>query len=273
MSGWREAPAPAKLNLALVVGPRRPDGRHDVVTVLERLSLADRVAVRPAPATRVSGFEEDTLVRAALEAVSESAQGGPRFEARIEKRIPVAAGLGGGSSDAGTAIRLANGLLERPLPAHALQEIAAALGADVPFFLRDSAQVGTTDGTDARADRPPARLLGRARASRWCRQVLDRGRLRGIRRTRRRARVRCAAPGAPRRALAGLERASDLGKLPPNDLAASPLTERLRSLGAFRADVTGAGPAVYGLFEAPDDAGRAAAALGPEAATWIAQPG
>lgn len=272
MSAWREAPAPAKLNLALVVGARQPDGRHDVVTVLERLSLADRVAVRPARATRVSGFEEDTLVRAALEAVSESAPGGRRFEARIEKRIPVAAGLGGGSSDAGTAIRLANGLLERPLPAHALQEIAAALGADVPFFLRDSAQLGTTDGTELEPiDLPrdywvvlvlPAGVVKSSTAAVY--EAFDaHGGERGFDARRR----------ALRAALSRLERASDLGKLPPNDLAASPLTERLRSLGAFRADVTGAGPAVYGLFEAPDDAGRAAAALGPEAATWIAQPG
>jgi 4-diphosphocytidyl-2-C-methyl-D-erythritol kinase len=272
VSAWRESAAPAKLNLALVVGPRRPDGKHDVVTVLERLSLADLVAVRPATATRVSGFEEDTLVRAALEAVSESALGGPRFEARIEKRIPVAAGLGGGSSDAGTALGLANGLLERPLPAHALEEIAAALGADVPFFLRDRAQVGTADGTTLEPiDLPrdywvvlalPAGVVKSSTAAVY--EAFDaRGGERGFDARRR----------ALRAALARLERASDLGKLPPNDLAASPLSERLRSLGAFRADVTGAGPAVYGLFEAPDDAGRAAAALGPETATWIAQPG
>ena len=208
MSAWRRAPAPAKLNLALVVGARQPDGRHDVVTVLERLSLADRVAVRPAPATRVSGFEEDTLVRAALEAVSESAPGGRRFEARIEKRIPVAAGLGGGSSDAGTAIRLANGLLERPLPAHALQEIAAALGADVPFFCGTARRSGRR--TEPRSSRSTSRATtGSCSCFRWCRQVLDRGRLRGIRRTRRRARVRCAAPAL--RAALALERAPTSG--------------------------------------------------------------
>ena len=115
MSGWREAQAPAKLNLALVVGPLRPDEKHEVVTVLERLSLADTVAVRTAPAIRVTGFPDDTLVHAALEAVSHAAGGASLFEARIEKRIPVAAGLGGGSSDAAAAILLANGML-RGLP-------------------------------------------------------------------------------------------------------------------------------------------------------------
>jgi 4-diphosphocytidyl-2-C-methyl-D-erythritol kinase len=271
VSGWREAAAPAKLNLALVVGPPRRDGKHEVVTVLERLSLADSVAVRLAPTTRVSGFEEDTLVRAALEAVSETALGKPRFEARIEKRIPVAAGLGGGSSDAGTALVLANGLLETPLRADALEEIAAALGADVPFFLRDGCQVGTADGT---ALEPivlprdywvvlalPGGVVKASTAAVY--EAFDaRGGERGF----------GARRAALRAGLERVERAADLGMLPPNDLAASPLTERLGSLGAFRADVTGAGPAVYGLFEAPDDARSAAAVLEPDATTWIAQP-
>ena len=63
----RRAPATAKLNLALVVGPRRDDGRHEVATVLQRLDLADRIALEPAPELRVIGFPEDTLVRRALE--------------------------------------------------------------------------------------------------------------------------------------------------------------------------------------------------------------
>ena len=66
MSGWTTAGAPAKLNLALVVGPLRDDGKHEVVTLLERLSLEDTVAVRRARETRVTGFAEDTLVGAAL---------------------------------------------------------------------------------------------------------------------------------------------------------------------------------------------------------------
>ena len=68
MTDWRKASAPAKLNLALVVGPLRDDGKHEVVTVLERLALADTVAVKRAEATRVTGFDDDTVVRDALEA-------------------------------------------------------------------------------------------------------------------------------------------------------------------------------------------------------------
>ena len=147
MSSWVEAYAPAKVNLALVVGPLRSDGKHEVATVLERLSLADMVAVRRAPATRVGGFAGDTLVRGALDAVTRAVDGAVFFEARIEKRVPVAGGLGGGSSDAAAALTLANSLLEQPLEADVLERLAGSLGADVPFFLRDGAQLGIDDGT------------------------------------------------------------------------------------------------------------------------------
>jgi len=143
MTAWLERPAPAKLNLALVVGPLREDGKHEVVTVLQRITLADTVAVRGAASSEVTGFDRDTIVRAALDAVAAIA-GDTRFEARIEKRIPVAAGLGGGSSDAATALKLANAQLDEPRELHA---IAAQVGADVPFFLHDGPQVGTGDGT------------------------------------------------------------------------------------------------------------------------------
>src|SRR5512133_1450901 len=102
------ASASAKINLALVVGPRRDDGRHEVATVLQRIDLADRIAVEPARELSVKGFAEDTLLRRALEELAAAAGTEPRWAARIWKEIPVAAGLGGGSSDAATALRLAN---------------------------------------------------------------------------------------------------------------------------------------------------------------------
>ena len=72
----------------------------------------------------------------------------PRWHATITKRIPVAAGLGGGSSDAATALRLANETLDEPLPADALHALAATLGADVPFFLAEGPQLGRGDGSE-----------------------------------------------------------------------------------------------------------------------------
>ncbi len=137
--------APAKINLALVVGPRRANGRHELLTVYQRIALADRIAVSRSAQLRVDGFPDDTLVRDALRCVADGDE--TSFTARITKRIPVAGGLGGGSSDAATALALANELREEPFPPEQLDEFAARLGADVPFFLRDGPQLGSADGT------------------------------------------------------------------------------------------------------------------------------
>jgi 4-diphosphocytidyl-2-C-methyl-D-erythritol kinase len=104
----RRLPATAKLNLALVVGQLGASGRHEVATVLQRIDLADRISIEPASRLTVEGFPADTLVGGALERLARAAECEPHWKARIWKRIPVAAGLGGGSSDAATALRLAN---------------------------------------------------------------------------------------------------------------------------------------------------------------------
>src|SRR5918995_1365217 len=142
----RRAPATAKLNLALVVGPLREDGKHEVVTVLQRLDLSDRVAIEPAASLTVSGFDGDTIVRAALEALAAAAGIEPRWHARITKRVPLAPRLGGGSADAATALRLANQTLPEPLDPDELRRLAAALGADLPFLLATGPQLGRGDG-------------------------------------------------------------------------------------------------------------------------------
>ncbi len=89
--------APAKINLALVVGPARGDGKHELVTVYQALELGDEIDVEPAGETTVEGFD-DSIVRDALARLPGA------WRVRIEKRIPVAAGLGGGSSDAAAAL-------------------------------------------------------------------------------------------------------------------------------------------------------------------------
>ena len=86
----KQAAAPAKINLALVVGGLRPDGKHEVATVLQRIDLVDRISIEPADAVEIHGFSEDTLVRGALDALGVTAS------VEIDKRIPVGAGLGGG---------------------------------------------------------------------------------------------------------------------------------------------------------------------------------
>jgi 4-diphosphocytidyl-2-C-methyl-D-erythritol kinase len=260
-------PAPAKINLALVVGPRRVDGKHELVTVFQRIDLGDRVSVEPALETRVHGFAQDTIVRAALELLG--APHGWRVE--IDKRIPVAAGLGGGSSDAATALRLANAQLDAPHAPDRLHELAAQVGADVPFFLHDGPQLGSGDGTtleplDLPQDFVVLLLLPKGAAKVSTADVYasfdERGGEAGFD-----ERVR-----ALRTALASVRRPRDLAALPPNDLVVSPHADGLRALGAFRADVSGAGPTLYGLFHQTADAERAARSLRPLGRVWVTIP-
>jgi 4-diphosphocytidyl-2-C-methyl-D-erythritol kinase len=260
-------PAHAKLNLALAVGPVRADGLHELVTLYQRLELADTIAVEPADELSIRGFAEDTLVRRALERLAAAAGVEPGWHVRIDKRIPVAAGLGGGSSDAATALRVANGQLGDPLDGAALHEIAASLGADVPFFLAEGPQLGTGTGTTlAPVDLPqgyivllvlPQGVEKRSTAEVYAgfdgEDGFD---------DRRNAIVELASSG----------RSTDLALLPPNDLARSPLSGRLRELGAFRADVTGAGPTVYGLFEDRAAAEAAAATVAGLGESWLGMP-
>ena len=267
----KRAPAAAKINLALVVGPPRDDGKHEVLTVLQRIDLVDRLELNESSELRVEGFEGDTLVATALRELARSAGVDPRWHVRIEKRIPVAAGLGGGSSDAATALRLANETLPEPLPVDELLPIAALLGADVPFFLTDGPQLGRGDGSELeRLDLPQdfwvVVLLPRNAAKTSTADVYAAFDAR-----------KGPAGFAERRStlldgLAQVQRPRDLAALPPNDLASSPLAEAIRATGAFRADVSGAGPALYGLFHQRKDAEGARRALRGLGPTWLAAP-
>ena len=265
------APATAKLNLALAVGRRRTDGKHELTTVYQRLDLADRVAIEPAARLRVAGFPGDTLVRRALERLAEAAGVVPAWEARLMKKIPVAGGLGGGSSDAATALRLANAMLEEPLEPERLRELGAELGADVPFFLTQGPQLGEGDGTaltplDLPQDYWVVLLLPRDARKASTAAIYaafdDRDGGKGYRNRR----------ASLKRAIEEVTRPRDLAKLPPNDLASSPLAAELAALDAFRADVTGAGPIVYGLFQHLETARAARATLKDRGRTWLTVP-
>ncbi|MGL6280633.1 MAG: 4-(cytidine 5'-diphospho)-2-C-methyl-D-erythritol kinase, partial [Gaiella sp.] len=242
------------------------DGKHEVATVLQRVELADEVTVWPAGETAVEGFPEDTLVAGALDALT--ARTGVRFAAHLRKEIPVAAGLGGGSSDAATALALANDLLEEPLPRRDLHVLASALGADVPFFLSEGPQLGERDGTELTPCPLPQGLVVVLALPHGAHKPSTAAVYRAFD-------ERDGAAGfASRRealldALAGLYRTEDLSRLPHNDLASSPLADRLRGLGAVRADVTGAGPCVYGLFVDEPGAREAAEALSDDARVWV----
>jgi 4-diphosphocytidyl-2-C-methyl-D-erythritol kinase len=265
------ASAAAKINLALVIGPLRGDGKHELTTIYQRIDLADRVDVEPAERTKVEGFRGDTLVRDALERLAAHAAIDRRWHARIEKHIPVAAGLGGGSSDAATALRLANATLTEPLPREELHDVAAVVGADVPFFLVDGPQLGSGDGTTLAAIDLPQDF--------WIVLVLPKNAQKSSTASVYAAfDERSGADGWEERrtalldALERVRRPRDLAALPMNDLASSPLVEQLINLGAFRADVSGAGPTVYGLFHHEAHAKAAKRALRGVGQTWLTAP-
>ena len=239
--------------------------------MLQRIDVSDRVSLEPSPRLVVARFRDDTIVRRALELLAEAAGEEPRWRATIEKRIPIAAGLGGGSSDAATALRLANETLERPLPPAQLLDLASRLGADVPFFLVPGPQLGVGDGSDLTPLDLPQDY--------WVLLVLPSGA-----RKESTAAVyaafdeRAGADGFVDRRRALLDvigrvrRPRDLAALPRNDLASSPLTDELLALEAFRADVSGAGPAVYGLFVHERDVRAAARRLERRGDVWITVP-
>jgi 4-diphosphocytidyl-2-C-methyl-D-erythritol kinase len=138
--------APAKINLSLEVLRRRPDGFHEVATVMTTITLADRVTIEARPAGSglivalageyAAGIDaEDDLARRAAIRVAEAAGREPDLSITVEKRIPSPGGLGGGSSDAAAVIRGLDRLWGLGWPMERLEALAATLGSDVPFFL------------------------------------------------------------------------------------------------------------------------------------------
>jgi 4-diphosphocytidyl-2-C-methyl-D-erythritol kinase len=149
---------PAKVNLQLSVGPPRGDGYHDLVTVFHAVSLFDEVTVRPADraSVRVTGEgaasvpagRSNLAVRAAraLASVALARRSKPAVRIDIRKRIPVAAGLAGGSADAAAALVACNELWGTGLTHAELREVAATVGSDVPFALLGGTAIGQGRG-------------------------------------------------------------------------------------------------------------------------------
>jgi 4-diphosphocytidyl-2-C-methyl-D-erythritol kinase len=288
MSGYR-ALAPAKVNLGLFVGPvRAGDGRHELVTVLQAISLADELELTPAPAGAtedevwspgVPGPPSANLAAAALRSFrAATGWDAPPVRLEIAKRVPLAAGLGGGSADAAATLRLArhaSGLGDEEL----LRELGAALGADVPALLTPGRWLAA--GAGERLHRlpdpsPPLELLllpmGRELSTASVYGEADR--------------LGSGREGHElveryQQLLAALGRGAPLPEdeqLLVNDLEAAavslcpPVAEALaqaRTAGAEQVFVSGSGPTVVGLFErarprskaAPGPAERAAARL------------
>lgn len=151
-----EKRAYGKVNLFLAVGDKRADGKHEVCTVMHRVGVYDTVTVTETPEMGVTLTCSDKNIPTDAKNIAYAAalryfeaagiSGGVRID--IEKRIPVTAGMGGGSSDAAAVLLALNGIFGA-LAIGKLHEIAASLGADVPFFLYDTdAMLGRGSGTE-----------------------------------------------------------------------------------------------------------------------------
>jgi 4-diphosphocytidyl-2-C-methyl-D-erythritol kinase len=270
--------APAKLNLCLYLGPRRDDGLHELCSLFEPLGLGDLITL-PTLTTPGGGqsrmgaeFDEvvcpevegENLVAQALAALRERGWDAPPLRVEIEKRIPVAAGLGGGSADAAAVLRLARGEVAE------LEEIALALGADVPSQLTPA--LALVRGAGERIERLPeptphavvllpgggglstAAVFAEADRLGLGRDAAELGEL------AQRLRDVAGAGASP----------LDYPELLVNDLepAARSLRPRigealdaLRAAGAPHVLLTGSGPTAFGLFEDLAAARAAAAAL------------
>jgi 4-diphosphocytidyl-2-C-methyl-D-erythritol kinase len=271
--------APAKINLGLFVGPPREDGRHELVSVMQSISLADELTLRWAPAGSagdrvvcpgVAGPPEYNLAARALAAFrAATGWNAPPLELHIDKRVPVAAGLGGGSGDAAAALRLAaaaSGLGDEAL----LLELARGLGADVPAQVRPGRWLARGAGEQLHPLREPRAPLGivvlpAAPALSTAAVYTQFDRLQA---------PRAAAELEERHAALARELA-DGAVLPAAELLGNDLQDAARALcpeidvalaqaraaGADLALVSGSGPTVLGLFAGREGPARAREAV------------
>jgi 4-diphosphocytidyl-2-C-methyl-D-erythritol kinase len=280
IEGGLRVHAPAKVNLNLLVGPRRPDGFHEIDSYVAKVTLYDQVDLVPREDGRITfacegpgcGPDAENLALRAAHALADAAAragNGPRgADIRLTKRIPPGGGLGGGSSDAAAVLRGLAKLRGLDLSAAALGRLAAALGSDVPLFLGPPAvrMTGRGEGLAPLDLRPFLAVLflpGAPCATREVYRAFDDGP----------AEARCPAD---RQLLPEL-----LGGSPPsawrdrlvNDLAipaerlCPEMADRRRRLAealAMPVCVTGSGSALFALCDDPAEAARVWGALPPD---------
>jgi len=257
--------APAKLNLCLYLGSRRDDGLHELCSLFEPLTLADRIAVSEAEEDEVvcPGVEGENLAARALAALREHGWTRPPLRIEIEKRIPVAAGLGGGSADAAAVLRLAAGEVAD------LPGIAAGLGADVPSQMNPSLALvrGAGEKVELLPDPVPHAVVLLPGGGLGTAEVFaeaDRlGLGRGIEELEEIAGRLRAVAGAGASPLSYPELL--VNDLEPAALSLRPAIgdalESLRAAGASLALMTGSGPTAFGVFEDLASARAAASEL------------
>jgi 4-diphosphocytidyl-2-C-methyl-D-erythritol kinase len=259
-------PAPAKINLCLFLGPTRADGRHQLLTLFDSLTLCDELEIAEGESDQVicDGVDGPNLVTGALSALRAAGWHAPALRVRIRKRIPIAAGMGGGSADAAAMLRLAPRLA--PVADETLTEIAIGLGADVPGQLRPGPSLATGAGENVEPlpPLPPYGVLVLPQPFPLSTADVYR---------------QADRLGLPRRApeLASLQAeltaalpAALPSRLIVNDLQPAALSLRVEvgegltravDAGADHAIVCGSGPTALGIFWGHDGPDRAAAAV------------
>lgn len=146
--------APAKLNLRLEILKKREDGYHEIRTIFQKINLYDtlhfalkeRRGIRITTEDRCLPTGRKNLIYQALRSMLEKSDYKGGVDVQVEKRIPLGAGLGGGSSNAAAALKAMNELLKMNLGKRELMEAGAKIGADVPFFLFEGSAIGTGIG-------------------------------------------------------------------------------------------------------------------------------
>jgi 4-diphosphocytidyl-2-C-methyl-D-erythritol kinase len=257
----------AKINLCLFIGPTRDDGRHELVTLFDSVGLCDELtfaeAATGADRVRCDGVTGPNLVGDALAALRDAGWQAPPLEVTIEKRIPVAAGMGGGSADAAAMLRAAPRLA--PVATGAVAEIAARLGADVPSQLGGGPSLGTGAGERIEPLAPLAPygvlVIPQPIALSTADVYRESDRL-GLPRSREELdRLRASLHAVlPERLTPELM----VNDLQPASLSLAPrisaALDAAAGAGADRAIVCGSGPTVIGVFAGADGEGRAAEA-------------
>ena len=268
----------AKLNLGLRVLDRRPDGFHNIRSVLQAIDFFDDVSVSlragsrggvTLECNRADLANERNLAWIAADRLLRRAGSDASVQVRLRKRIPSGAGLGGGSSDAAAVLRALSALLPEPPARETLVEIAAGIGSDVPYFLTGGTALATGRGTEITAlpDCPPAAValalpafeVSTAKAYR----ALSQGRAAGLtppadtdtiggRGIARRDSTEGSIRGLP----GGM--ANDFEGVVFQDFPALAEIKRgLLAAGARHALMSGSGAAVFGLFDSSAGAARA----------------
>ena len=263
--------APAKINVCLFVGRPRRDGYHPLVSLVQPLSLADELLLEASESggddVVCPGIDGENLAARALHAFRAATRwNGPPLRLTITKRVPVAAGMGGGSADAAATLRLAAAASGHDDPG-LLHELAIALGADVPSQLTPERclMTGIGEGVRPLGDPPPFGLLVVPSAHTLSTPAVyaEFDRLGLGRDPDELDRLSGQVPGAAR------DRSLLAERLLHNDLEAParslcpPIGDALadvRASGAVRAMVSGSGPTVFGLFPGADGVAHAHAA-------------